>query len=339
MDSYPFVSIIVLNYNGVPYLDTCFTSLKEIDYPPSCWELLMPDNCSSDNSIPHVQSNFPWVKIIPFPDNAGFATGNNNAVEHARGDYIVFLNPDTKVEKNWLIELVRSLDISKSVVAAGSKVLFFGDEKIVQVAGSKMCLHGNGLNVGYGEKDGPGFSQSGYSMAPPGCSMIIKKDVFIALGGFDPDFFMYVEEFDLGYRLWMAGYKCVYVPTSVVYHEMNNFHFKVTPLLVYNEEKNRIATIIKNFEFSNVIKGLIITYLIFGYRILHYFFKADFKKLQALIVGNYQGLLAIPASFKKRKIIQSGRKLSDKEMKELGLLCTIPEMYSEFKRTLPFRSP
>jgi GT2 family glycosyltransferase len=339
MDNHPFVSIIVLNYNGVSHLDTCFNSLRVIDYPASCWELLMPDNRSSDNSVEYVRSHFPFVKIIPFSTNAGFATGNNKAVEYARGEYIVFLNPDTKVEKTWLTELVRSLDVSESIVAAGSKVLFFGDEKIVQVAGSKMCLHGNGLNIGYGEKDRPDFSQRGFSMAPPGCSMIIKKDVFTALGGFDPDFFMYVEEFDLGYRLWLAGYKCVYVPSSVVYHEMNNYHFKVTPLLVYNEEKNRIATILKNFEFSNVIKGLIITYLIFGYRTMHYFFRGDFKNLQAMVKGNMQGVLAIPVSLEKRKIIQAGRKLSDNEMKQLGLLCPVHEMYREFKRTLPFRSP
>ena len=107
----PFVSIIVLNYNGKRHLKDCFSSLMKINYPKTKHEIIMADNASSDDSIDYIRKNFPLVKIVKFNQNYGFAGGNNKAVEYVnkKCKYLVFLNNDTQVDNGWLIELVKNV--------------------------------------------------------------------------------------------------------------------------------------------------------------------------------------------------------------------------------------
>jgi len=335
----PFVSIIVLTYNSRKHLRTCFESLYQTEYPNTKYEVIMADNNSKDNSIKFVKNNFSWVKIIPFKKNYGFAAGNNRAVTFANGDYIAFINPDTKVDKHWLIHLVHAIDSGETDLAAcGSKIMFFKNNKIVQIAGTKMCPHGGGYNIGYGEKDNPKFDKFRYTMSLPGCAMLIKKKTFLAIGGFDPDYFMYIEEFDLGFRLWISGYKCLYVPTSIVYHKMSeHYKLKLSSFTVYHECKNRMATILKNFEWKNVIKGILISLLYAIFSMFYYVYKRknDFSK--SLIKGLVDSARDLSNTMAKRKIVQGNRKICDKDLKEFGLFATTMECCKELKRTMKYR--
>src|SRR5689334_17682620 len=108
-DAWPLVSVIVLNYNGLRHLETCFISLQALDYPADRVELLLVDNGSSDGSVAFMTTRFPGVRVHQTGSNLGFAGGNNAGAVVARGDYFAFLNNDTKVDPAWLRELVTSL--------------------------------------------------------------------------------------------------------------------------------------------------------------------------------------------------------------------------------------
>jgi GT2 family glycosyltransferase len=299
----------------------------------------MPDNNSVDGSLEFVQENFPWVNILPYDQNYGFAGGNNRAAKVAKGEYVAFLNPDTQVDENWLIELVNAMNCGDdTVIACGSKVMFFENNEIVQVAGSKMCPHGGGYVIGYGKKNNQDFNVLKYTMAPPGCAMLVKRDIFLQLGGFDPDYFMYIEESDFGYRLWLSGFKSLYVPTSVVYHKMwGDFKFKVSSMIIYNEEKNRLTTIVKNFEWTNVFKGLIISMCYAFYRGIYFLKNGKFELVKSLVKGQIDFLRELPKTLRKRKNIQRNRKLRDKDMYKLGLMASLAESYRELNRTKKYR--
>src|SRR6266566_352756 len=103
------VSVVVLNYNGLKHLDTCFRSLLELDYPQDRLELIMADNASKDDSVAFMRKHFPQVRVVETGGNLGFAAGNNFGAEQATGEYVAFLNNDTRVEPNWLKELVNGL--------------------------------------------------------------------------------------------------------------------------------------------------------------------------------------------------------------------------------------
>lgn len=334
----PTVSILVLTYNSVTDLKECLDSLLRIEYPPENYEILIVDNCSKDDTVQFVNNNYPQVKTIVLDANYGFAKGNNLGACHATGEYIAFLNPDTKVERDWLIELVNGINLAEGIVAVGSKVLFFDDPKIVQVAGSKMCLNGNGLNIGYGMQEVEAYNVKRYILAPPGCSMLVAKDVFFELGGFDPDFFMYVEEFDFGYRLWLHGYKAIFMPSSVVYHRMGDMNkFKISPLLLYNEEKNCRITMIKNFEVKNVIIGFTVRNIYTLIQLSKCFVKREYSCVSAMIQGNIDFFLTFKFSLSKRREIQQKRRVSDKDMFKQGLISSLHESILEYNRTKAFR--
>lgn len=339
-DNFPSVSIVVLNYNGKQHLQACLKSLSEINYPLNLYDVVLADNKSTDDSLMFVKQNFPQVEILPFDKNHGYAGGNNLAAKSVKGEYVAFLNPDTRVDEDWLIQLINAAMKygEEGVVAYGGIIKFFDDTSTIQVAGSKMCPHGGGYNVGYGRKDNHEFDSVNYTLSPAGCAMLVKKDAFLQLGGFDSDFFMYIEEWDFGYRLWLAGFKSLYVPTSIVYHKMgDHFKFKVKPLLVYNEEKNRLITIVKDFEWPNVLNGLIISIFYAIYRELSYFKNAEFELLKSILKGQIDFLRELPRTLQKRRIIQSNRKLSDKDMIKLGLMATLMDCLQELKRTQQFR--
>src|SRR3990170_8146316 len=123
MKALPLCSIVALNYNGKEHLEECFNSIREMNYPKSRYELIMVDNGSKDNSVNFARKKFPWVKILKLDKNYGFAEGNNRGMEVARGKYVIILNNDTKVDKNFLLELVKVAENNKKIAACGAKIL------------------------------------------------------------------------------------------------------------------------------------------------------------------------------------------------------------------------
>jgi len=118
------VSIIIVNYNGKHLLKECLTSVFSIDYPKDKYEVIVVDNDSQDDSVNYIKKNFPKVKIIESIKNLGFTGGNNLGIKRAKGEYYVFLNSDTRVDENWLKELVITAQ-DKNVGAVSSKLYYY----------------------------------------------------------------------------------------------------------------------------------------------------------------------------------------------------------------------
>src|SRR3989344_4532530 len=118
-------SIIIVNYNGKHFLKECLSSVFEIDFPKNQYEVILVDNDSRDNSVEYVSVNFPAVKIIQSNVNLGFAGGCNLGVKNALGKFVVLLNTDTKVDKNWLTYLVKRIKSDKKIAAVNSKAYLY----------------------------------------------------------------------------------------------------------------------------------------------------------------------------------------------------------------------
>lgn len=252
----PSVSVLVLNHNGIKYLDPCFDSLLHLNYPQDKLELILVDNASTDGSVDHMKTRFPGVRIIENSRNLGFGRANNMGAKRARNEYVAFLNNDTRVDRNWLLQLVKPFLRSKDVACSGSRILSWGG-KVIDFDGGLMNFHGfafqDNYGLGYYEDDG-GERRTIFVC---GASMLVDKGVFLDLGGFDEDFDYFFEDSEFCLRLWALGYEVIFVPKAITYHR----HGATTKRFPGEKrirlfERNALYTVIKDYEGENLKKVL-----------------------------------------------------------------------------------
>jgi GT2 family glycosyltransferase len=140
----PFVSVVVLNYNGLRFLDSCLASLGRLEYPRDRYEVVLVDNVSHDGSAEVAEKQFPEVQVVRNDRNLGFAGGNNVAMRSASADYVVLLNNDTSVDPRWLARLVEAAEQDPTVGACTSKLLFMHDRARVTLEITAFRPHETG---------------------------------------------------------------------------------------------------------------------------------------------------------------------------------------------------
>ncbi len=257
MAGYPLVTVIVLNYNGRRHLEQCLPSLLQVDYPADCLELMLVDNASNDGSVEFVQAHYPQVRVVRSPENIGFAAGNNLGAREASGQYLIFLNNDMRADRQFVKGLIAAISIEPEVVCAGAKILNWDGSKF-DFAGAAPHFAGYAYQVGFGKP----FAEHLFREVQPilfacGGAMMIDRQVFLNVGGFDEKYFIYFEDVDLGWRLWVLGYKVVFAPDAVVYH---HHHGTMRNFLDYRKrvlyKRNALYSVIKNYHEDSLRRVL-----------------------------------------------------------------------------------
>ena len=311
----PKCSIIVLNYNAKPYILKCLKSLEKINYPKGKYEIVLVDNAYTDGSKELVKKNFPKLKIITNWKNLGFSTGNNVALKSLKSDYYIILNPDTYVDKNWLINLVKVAKSDKSIGICTSKILTMDDKNKINYAGGIINFLGFAWPRGFNQRDMQNFDKVEETAFASGASMLIKKEVLDKVGYLDDDYFIYHEDADYSWRARLFGYKVVYVPSSIVYHKhegtVGNEFKRIRKF--YYLERNRLQTLIKNYSLKSLI--VISPMLAFTEISITLYFMIVFKSAMKIatymdIVKNFRKLML------KRAIIQHKRIVNDMKIIE-----------------------
>jgi len=253
---YPLITISIVNLNGQKYLKDCLESINNLNYPQEKIEIIVVDNGSTDDSVKFIRKRFSGINIIQNSKNNGFAKANNQAAKVAKGEYIAFLNNDTKVDSKWLIELLRPVYGDKETVVSGSKVLSM-DGKKLDFVGGMINFEGKGFQIDFGlpiEKDL--HKQYKYLPFANGGAMLIRRDIFLDVGGFDEDFFAYYEDVDLGWRLWVLGYKVIFAPDSIVYHHHHGTsRIFSEDKLRFLKERNSLYSVFKNYDDTNLARA------------------------------------------------------------------------------------
>lgn len=224
------LSFILVNYNVKDFLNTAINSIKKStgEIPN---EIIVVDNASEDGSVEYISKSHPDVLIIANKDNKGFGKANNQALEIAKGEFLVIINPDTVVSEDTFHKLIKFFNIHPDAGMAGCKVLnpdgslqlacrrsFPGPwVSLTRVTGLSRLFPKSKLlakyNLTYLDEN------ETYEVdAISGAFMMLKREVYEKIGGFDPIFFMYGEDLDLCYRTQSAGYKVYYVHTTEIIH-------------------------------------------------------------------------------------------------------------------------
>jgi GT2 family glycosyltransferase len=246
----PLVSVIVANVNGRGHLATLLESLDAQDYPADRRELIVVDNGSIDGSPDFLRARRPDVRVLANPTNEGFARANNQGARAARGKYLALLNNDLKLEPTWLTSIVGQAEHAGSdVVCLGSRILSW-DGAAVDFAGAAMAFTGIAFNLGFGRGDEPEEL-----LFASGAAMLVERDLFLELDGFDEDYFNYYEDVDLGWRLWLRGYRVGFCGGAVSYHRRNA---SIAPRAetVFLLERNALFSIVKNYDDESLAAAL-----------------------------------------------------------------------------------
>jgi GT2 family glycosyltransferase len=267
----PNVSVLVLNYNGKQHLKPCLDSLFHLDYPRERLEIVVADNGSRDGSQELLRREFPSVRLVEHGRNLGVSGGNNAASAAVDSEYVAFLNNDTRVEPDWLSQMVKALAPDQGLIAVGSKILRW-DGRRIDYVGPRLSFHGAASQVDFGSPEVEKYRQVMPILAPCGGSMLIERQTFLEVGGFDQDFFAYFEDIDLGWRLWVMGYQVALAPRAITYHRQHGSWgqraMEIRRRVLY--ERNSLYSIIKNYEEQNLQRILPVALLLTAKRALLY---------------------------------------------------------------------
>lgn len=244
------VIIIIPNFNGKELLATCLPSVFSQTFKN--FEVWVVDNGSTDNSVGFLKRNFPQVQLIINKKNLGFAKAVNLAIVKTQSEYIVLLNNDTKVDKNWLENLVKAAKKHGDVASVASKIFSFNGKKIESV-GDKINIVGQAYPAGLSEPARK-YDKPGYILGATGGASLFRRSAFDKIGLFDEDFFFYFEDVDWALRAQINGFKSYYEPAAIVYHKVGATAKKFGNFVEYLRFRNTIFLVIKNFPSSLFFK-------------------------------------------------------------------------------------
>jgi GT2 family glycosyltransferase len=297
-------SVIMVSYNSREDLLKGFPSI--LASLGARDEIILVDNASQDGCIEAVRESFPTIRVIQSATNLGFGGANNLGAESATGEFLAFLNPDTCVEPGWLDALVEPLMSDPLVGMTTSKIVLMGDHETINTCGNDVHMTGLTLCRGMGHQRNE-YEDYEDVAAVSGAAFAIRRHHFLELGGFDADFFLYMEDTDLSLRIRLAGLKIIFVPDSVVYHA---YRLRFGPLKVFYQERNRYLMLVKNLTWRSLfimvpilIFGEIVTW---GFVILRDRARVTNKiKAYGWVLSHWQ------VALKLRNTVQSNRKIKD----------------------------
>lgn len=311
------VSIILVNYNGIEHLQKCLPTLARQIYKNV--EVVLVDNASVDGSVDWVKRTYPKIKIIINKKNLGFAEANNVGYKYTRGDYILLLNNDTKATPNFIVESLKLFETDDKIGCVQSKIVFMDDPKYLDCVGAYLTLTGFLYYNGLFQRDSLKFNKVVEIHTAKGACMMIKREVVekVKVMGemFDNRYFAYFEESDLCHRIWLAGYKIVFAPQSLIYHKLGATSSKIArEFLEYHSYKNRINSYSKNFGTALLLTVFPLHLVFCQILALVYLFKGNFGLVLAIEKAFYWNLVNLPGTLERRRIVQHRvRKVKDIE--------------------------
>ncbi len=241
--SAPKASVIIVNYNGGDWLARCVRALAA--QSEASFEAFIVDNGSQDSSLESLPELDARFEIVRVGENLGFAAANNLAASKARADYLVMLNPDAFARSDWLENLLAEVT-SPHITMVGSTQFMALEPDMLDGLGDFYHASGLAWRAGFGHPASAAPTVSSEAFAPCGAGALYHRETYLRLGGYDERFFCYHEDVDLGYRMRLAGGRCVQSANAIIDHVSSGISGRASDFAVYHGTRNRIWTFFKN---------------------------------------------------------------------------------------------
>lgn len=309
----PAVSVIVVNHNGEAVIRRCLQSLMEQTFTDR--EVIVVDNASRDRSVEMIRAEFPSVRVIEHPVNAGFAGGNVQGLRHAGGEYIALLNNDAVAEPEWLVHLVEAMRSDPLVGICASKLLVDGTD-LIDSAGDGCTTASRGYKRGEGAS-APCYDRVEEVFGGCGAAVLYRRARIERIGFFDEEFFLLHEDTDLNVRARPAGWRCMYVPKAVVRHRVHSTIGRYSDRWIYCSIRNADLVWLKNSP-----TGLLCRYLhhkvltdcaLYGGMLL--WLDQRWRRLGLLLRAKADVVRLLPRVLRQRHRVQGMRTISNGELR------------------------
>lgn len=262
----PRVSVIVLTASGARHLPDCLDSLRQHDWPADRTEVIVVDNASTEDPTAAAQRHYPGVRLIRSSRNLGFSGGNNLGARAASGEWLVFLNDDTRVSPSWLTEMMAVAD-RRSAASVGALIVDWEGRRI-DFAGGLMNFEGRGYSLGHGLDVADGECSERPLLFGCGAAVLFRRDVFESVGGWDEPTFAYYEDVEFGWRLWMLGHEVWFAPRAVVHHRHHGTSGIESPPRARAFERNALRMVYSLLEDGTLRRVLPAALLLAADRVL-----------------------------------------------------------------------
>jgi GT2 family glycosyltransferase len=314
------VSVLIITFNSAATLAACLESVRSQDYKPL--EIIIVDNSSTDGTRELLRSAPANADVILNPRNVGFAAAQNQGIRKSHGGWLLSLNPDVVLSSSFISQLVSAAKRDAKIGSVCGKLLRWqpgADEEktnIIDSTGMYFMRNLRHLDRGAEEADRDQYDQTEYVFGATGAAALYRRemvdDISIENQFFDEDFFAYREDADLAWRAQILGWRCLYIPEAVAWHQR-----RVTPerrdqlpaIINWHSVKNRFLMRGKNISpelylrlfFPATWRDL----MVIGYALLR-----DWRLISALLypISHWRVLM------RKRKLIQAKRRVSDREL-------------------------
>lgn len=309
------VAIIILNWNGLSDTLNCLKSIKKYTTYKN-YQITVVDNNSKNNEAQIIKRRFPHIEVIKNPENYGFARGNNigikRALENEKVKYILTLNNDTEVTDGWLSYLVKTMEKNDNLGSAQPKLVFFENPQIINNAGINIYKDGSGLNRKIYQKDN--IKKNCEIFGSCAACAIYRRKALSEVGLFDEDFFCYMEDVDLAWRLRLHNWKSILVAAVKIKHKHSASSKKIGSYKEYLINRNTLYTLFKNYPLKYIVLAPI-----YKIKLFYFFFSGKKRKhsvkrvnklvlFTTLIKATLNFSLSLPELITKRSKIKRNQK-------------------------------
>jgi GT2 family glycosyltransferase len=236
---------IVVNWNAAAHLPRCLAAIMQQSRHFD--RVVLADNASEDGSLSLAERDFPQVEVLRLGSNAGFARANNLAIAMVEDcDVVALVNPDAFLDHRWLEKMLTAAAADAGSAGFASRLLMADRPDLLDGAGDAYHVGGLAWRMHHGEPASDHGRDARQVFSPCAAAALYRRDALLAVGGFDEDFFCYVEDVDLGFRLRLAGHACAYVPEAVAAHVGSASTGRDSAFAVYHGQRNLLWAYIKN---------------------------------------------------------------------------------------------
>ena len=301
------VAVVIVNWNGAPFVGRCLDAVFAQTRRPD--EVVVVDNGSTDNSVELIRDGYPGVRLIARESNGGFAQGHNLGIQNTKSDYILILNNDVFLDRDFLCEAQKAIEQENDIGSVAARV-YKADTEQIDYVGLFLQPWLKVVNSRNVDRQAFVFAGSGAALF---CRRAMLDDIREGDAVFDEDFVLYWEDVDLAWRAQLRGWRCLFAPDAIAHHvgsasQEGKVRTLEKPAFVQRHIwKNRYLVLVKNCSLAEF--AALLPWLLLG-ELLHWVGIAVRipRRLPVFFMAHVDFLRLLPAALKKRRDIQRSRR-------------------------------